>query len=72
MIERIMPEAPAMLTSAQAAEVLGISEGSLRNMRSAGRGPSFVRLSYPRGRVRYVRGDVDRWLELRVECRDVQ
>lgn len=63
------PAVPPMLerlTSAEVAELLGISEATLRTWRSAGRGPSYYRL----GRVLYWRRDVDAWIAAqRVDCR---
>ena len=51
---------------AEAAERIGLQESTLRNMRSRGGGPPFVRVG---GRVRYRALDLARWLETRVrEC----
>lgn len=65
MTKTIVIESGAMITSREAASLIGISEGVLRNWRSAGKGPRFVRLSRRHGPVRYVRSDVERFL---AEC----
>lgn len=51
---------PRYLTPTEASDYLGLSKGTLANMRSLGTGPSYVR----RGRVvRYAEGDIVAWLE---------
>ncbi|MGG7653551.1 helix-turn-helix domain-containing protein [Kocuria rosea] len=50
----------ARLTPQEAADYLEFSEKSMRNWRSAGVGPDYIKVS---GRVRYVVADLDRWLE---------
>lgn len=51
-----------LITSSQAAELLGVSEQCLRNWRHLGtRGPKFVKLG---GRsVRYRQSDIEAWVE---------
>lgn len=50
-----------LLTSKQAAELLGLSEATLRSWRSAGKGPAYVNLE---GRaVRYRACDIDAWIK---------
>lgn len=50
----------ALLTSKEAAEFLGLNEGSLRNMRKDGEGPKFIKL----GRlVRYRRSELEKYLD---------
>lgn len=62
-----MDDTPETLTSDQAAELLKIHPGTLRNMRAVGRGPRFFRLSdTPKGAVRYLRADVDEWIANRM------
>lgn len=56
-----VPPLPERLTPAAAAEYLGVSEQTLRNWRSQGRGPAYWRL----GRIFYVRTDLDRWARTR-------
>lgn len=52
----------ALVTSRQAAEILGVPEGTLGQWRFAGRGPKFVKV----GRmVRYRVSDIDEYLEER-------
>lgn len=50
--------------STTAAEILGISSHTLRNMRSRGEGPEYVRLA--QNHVIYRICDLERWLESRV------
>lgn len=51
---------PRYLTPVEAGDYLGLSRGTLANMRSMGTGPSYVR----RGRiVRYAEGDLVAFLE---------
>lgn len=51
---------PAILISKDAAIYLGVKEKTLRNWRSAGRGPSY---RIEMGRVKYKKADLDRWIE---------
>lgn len=62
MIERVAADPPAMLTSKQVAELLSVSDKTLRNWRVEGRGPRFIRLSAKGGTVRYPRHEVDAYL----------
>lgn len=50
---------PRLMTPKALGEHLGLSEGTLANWRSAGRGPKYVRAG---GRVRYPEDEVVRWL----------
>ncbi|MDN5684790.1 helix-turn-helix domain-containing protein [Corynebacterium glyciniphilum] len=60
------PARPAALSSAAAAEYLGLSAGHLRNLRSRGDGPAYVRVSdSPRSGVLYLIDDLDGWLASR-------
>lgn len=65
MIERMVVDPPAMMTSKQVAKILEISEGTLRNWRVKGFGPRHIRLSAKHGAVRYPRHEVDAYLR---EC----
>jgi Helix-turn-helix domain len=50
-------------TSQQAAAYLGLSNGYLSILRSAGQGPRYYRLAPTRsGQVRYDRDDLDAWM----------
>ena len=51
-----------VMSSREAAEMIGVTEGTLMNWRSAGKGPVFVK--YGR-RVVYRPKDVERWLDAR-------
>lgn len=50
-------------TDVQVADDLGIAVGTLRNWRTQGGGPPFVRV---RGAVRYRPADIEAWLAERV------
>jgi predicted DNA-binding transcriptional regulator AlpA len=62
-IEAWTGKAEGLLDTAEAAALLGFSERHLRNLRSYGKGPAFVRLKGQRGRraVFYRREDVLDW-----------
>jgi predicted DNA-binding transcriptional regulator AlpA len=47
------------MNTSSAAQYLGLSEKTLAHMRSAGKGPRFIK----RGRIFYYKADVDAWLE---------
>jgi len=51
-----------MLTTKEAAGLLGIKPTTLRQWRYLGRGPAFVKYHGDRGRCMYRRRDVDRWI----------
>lgn len=51
-----------LLTAAQAGEILGVAANTLRDWRRTGRGPRYVRLGGPTGRVRYCRQELNRWV----------
>ncbi len=53
-----------LLSTAQLAAELGVTPGTLRNWRTAGRGPRGARIG---GRVRYRRADVDTWITQQTE-----
>lgn len=56
-----MTDKDEILTSAQVADMLGISMGNLAARRHRGTGPAFERIGHRT--VIYRRGDVERWLE---------
>lgn len=49
------------LTSADAAAAIGIDPGTLRNWRSQGRGPAYVRISG--NKILYRVADLEAWLD---------
>lgn len=51
------------MSTAQAAEYLGVSEGTLRNWRSADEGPDYAVLGVA---VRYLAEDIDAWRQERM------
>lgn len=53
----------ALLTTAQAAERLGMKPQTLRKMRHQGRGPVFVRWGGPKSRAMYKPSAIDKWVE---------
>ena len=53
----------AMLTTVEAAEVLGLSPRTLEQLRGTGAGPEYFALG--RRAIRYQRRDLDRWLAAR-------
>lgn len=53
---------PQFLTSPATARRLGLAPGTLRKWRRELRGPAFVRLGGPRGRVLYAVAEVEAWL----------
>lgn len=52
---------PELLRQAEAAELLGVSEETLRAWRKLKRGPAWIR--YSSRSVRYRRDDLDAWLD---------
>lgn len=56
----------AVVGSAEAARMLGISPRTLANWRAQGRGPAYVRLGKSRSPVLYRVGDIESWLESRL------
>ena len=56
----------AVVGSAEAAQMLGISPRTLANWRVQGRGPAYVRLGKSRSPVLYRVGDIESWLESRL------
>lgn len=50
-----------LLTPQEVAPMLGITVGALAQLRYAGKGPAYKRLS-PRA-IRYTEADVDAWVE---------
>jgi len=59
-----MAETPArLLTTREAAELLGLSLKTLERYRASGVGPHYIKLAAGRsGRVRYRRGDLEAWI----------
>ena len=61
-----LPSAPPVgvdniyLTEGDVARLTSFAAGTLRNMRSVGRGPAFVRVGTA---IRYLRSDVIHWME---------
>lgn len=49
------------ITEKEAAKILGLSLGTLRNWRTAGKGPRYYILPYHR--VRYLKTDLLQWTE---------
>ena len=60
----ILPSLSTLLTTKQAAQQLGVSDGTLRRWRSERFGPTYVQQS-PRN-VRYRMEDLQRWVTDRV------
>ena len=60
----VVEHAP-LLTTAQAAELLGMKVQTLRKWRLTGAGPPYVRLGGRGGRVVYRRAVIDEWLSSR-------
>jgi predicted DNA-binding transcriptional regulator AlpA len=60
-----MTTSERLLTTAEAAALLGIAPQSLRAWRHYGRGPRFVRFGGPRGRAAYRPEDLRAWIEAR-------
>lgn len=56
-----MMDAPAYMTTKQAARVVGFSHRTLEGQRMKGVGPRFLRLD--NGRIRYRKEDLIQWLE---------
>ena len=54
------PTLPALLTSAEVAAALRITDDRLRAMRSQGEGPAFIKL--PTGSIRYTVEAVQAWI----------
>ena len=57
-----MPALAPLLQSAAVATLLGMRPQTLRKWRLSGRGPPYIRLGGPMGRVLYRRADLDAWL----------
>ncbi len=55
-----MSDPESLLTTAEAAEILRLSQPHLEKMRIYGRGPRFVRLGRA---IRYRRADLLAWIE---------
>jgi predicted DNA-binding transcriptional regulator AlpA len=54
---------PQLLTETDAGRLLGLAPATLRNMRTRGRGPAFIKVG---GLVRYRHSDLFDWIESRV------
>ena len=52
-----------LIRETEAARILDVSPMTLRHWRSAGTGPSYVKIG---GRVRYRTSDLDDWIEAQV------
>lgn len=61
----VVARSDLLWTSAEAAEATGVSEKTLTNWRSLGKGPRFLKPGGPRGPVRYRPADVRSWLTTR-------
>ncbi len=58
-----------IMSPLEVSELLGVSTGSLAQMRYMHRGPDYIRVSGRR--IRYQRSDVDEWLRSRrIELKD--
>ena len=55
-----------LLTSEQAAEMLGISVQTLRTWRCKGNSPQYVRFGGLKSRCRYREEDINKWIEDRL------
>ncbi len=51
-----------LLTEKRAAELLGVSVSWLQKGRCYGYGPPFIRLTSPRGAIRYRKADLERFI----------
>jgi predicted DNA-binding transcriptional regulator AlpA len=54
---------PAALTTAEAAQYLGLSPKTLGNLRTIGGGPRYIKYSHRA--VRYQKADLDAWIDSR-------
>lgn len=61
-----MDKTQGLLTTAQVAEMTGVSENTLRWWRHVGEGPASFRIG--RRKVAYRRDDVDAWLRRQYEA----
>ena len=61
----IMSADLSLLQTAGVAVILGVKPQTLRKWRLQGRGPRYIRLGGPTGRVAYRRSDIDSWLDAR-------
>ena len=59
-------EERVLVSSTEAAQMLGISPRTLANWRVQGRGPAYVRLGKSRSPILYRVSDIDAWLESRL------
>ena len=55
-----------LLSTAEAAAILGFKPQTLRVMRCHGNGPQFVRLGKLHSRAMYRREDLQKWIEARI------
>ncbi len=55
-----------LLSTAEAAAILGLKPQTLRVMRCYGNGPQFVRLGSKHARAMYRREDLQAWIEARI------
>jgi predicted DNA-binding transcriptional regulator AlpA len=59
---QVAPDDTQLLLEAQAAQLLHVGIGTMRNWRATDQGPKFLRLGARA--VRYRRTDIDEWLEM--------
>ncbi len=52
----------SLMDNSETAAFLSIKPQTLRKWRTTGKGPLYIRLGGPRGRVAYRAGDVEEWL----------
>jgi len=63
MTARATPPPERLLTTRDAAELLGLAIKTLERHRASGGGPHYIKLGAGRsGRVRYRRGDLEAWI----------
>jgi len=61
-----VPSGLRLWTKKEAAHVLHVEVKTLDNWRTQGRGPCFVRLGGPRGRILYRESDLQKYIEAAV------
>jgi len=61
----MIDKAMALISSTQAARVLGVKPQTLAVWRLRGRGPKFVRFGGPKGRVSYSKTALQEWIAAR-------
>lgn len=58
--------APILVTSDEAARIIGIAPKTLVNWRNRGKGPAYVRLGEKHSPVMYRVSDLESWIDSRV------